>query len=266
MRRSPRGLWSSGATVVLCLSGLATAAFIAPPARAGIEASPVVIEATVPPDTVLTGAWRIRNPDSLPTQVTTSLIAFDDYNRGRRDAPPPKWIRIAPETFTLRGGAETNVTYRLELPPGSQGETVALVFFVEKSRGRGTPVVGRLGTVVYALASGTARPALAVRSVRLQQDSASGQLLITLANYGNVHVRPHGSIAVLGPDNAPLHDLQIRAGAPIFPGREEVFFSMPLSGPLPEGRYRIRYDFEAGLIDGRRVPPLRGDSVLVVKR
>jgi hypothetical protein len=237
------------------------------PSIAGIEVSPVVVEAVVVPGSSLDGAFLLRNTGAAPTSVRATVISYADYAAGRTTAAAPGWMRLSPSELVLPAGAESRIAYSMVFAPGTEGESMALVFFMETSRAIArSSLRGRVGAAVYAVASGTTRPALRVDTVRFSPRVESGavirkSVIFEVTNPGNVHLRPSGTVRVTSSEGALLADVSIRAGAPVFPGAGEVFSTAPIDLP-DSGNVRVRWRLHTEPLDGRPGLGLEGDAVL----
>ncbi len=226
----------------------------------------MIVEAVVEADSHLSGSWSLHNSGGAATEVAIAAVAYEDYSRGRRFAPPPAWLSLGADTLILAPGEETSVAFTIRLPAAAVGESLALVFFAERARGAGATMQGRLGTALYALAAGTARPDLRLASTHASQDAAGTILGVSVANAGNVHLRPKGILEVLGRTGRVRARCVLRTGAPVLPGQVERFFAAPIHPPLPPGRWRLRWTIDPGLVDGRAGPVIAGDTALNVPR
>lgn len=248
--------------LLLC-AAIAAAAF---PASAELEVSPVIVEVSVRTESAASGSWTVRNRSMRPATAAVSAISYTDYSSGRRDAPAPSWLKLAPPSLTLAPGEESRVAWTILLPRGASGESLALAFFEEKSRSPGTTMIGRIGTAVYALASGTARPAGFVREVRLQEDAKGGEfLLIEIANTGNVHFRPTGTIEIRSAAAAVEATAVLVSGGSALPGTGTIFRTTAFP-PLSEGRHVLAWKITTGVFDSAPGPALDGDTVLDCRR
>ncbi|MEK8024045.1 MAG: hypothetical protein AAB229_09590 [Candidatus Hydrogenedentota bacterium] len=242
------------------------------PVRAALEVSPVVVEAIVPADSSMSGAWSLKNTSDHALTVTATAISYVDYARGDRSAPAPPWLRIRPTRIDLPAGAESAVSWTIHLPLHARGESLALVFFEEKKLSRGNPMIGRIGTALYALAAGSALPSAAIRDVRVGEDGKGGEfLMLEIVNTGNVHFRPAGTFEV-GTDSSPApRDSEPRAvavlvgGGAALPGSSTIFRTTAFP-PLADGRHAIHWKLSTGTIDRQAGPVLHGDTVIEVRR
>lgn len=256
MERAQRRLGGAALiSIIVVLFALA-----ADPAHAAINVAPVVHEVYLDSGATSSGTWGVRNMTDHPMRITVQAVAYEDYIRGRPDAAAPEWIRISPVALTLEPGGETLVSYEAALPRERDGEAMAFVFFEEIGSAM---VQGRIGTAFYVLDRAALHPQLALSTIRLVDDGRGGKrFFMELANRGNVHVRPSGTVEIVDSAGAVAASAALREGMPVLPHGRDRFVTESLDRMPPPGDYRARWALSPGLIDTAPGPVLEGETAL----
>lgn len=254
-------LWAPALAVIL---GLALA--VATPAGASLSVAPVTHEIVSALRQRHECTWRVRNTATEAVVVRVSVIGYEDYMDGNRDAAGPSWLVAGPEEFILGPGEETGVRGVVQVTDTMMaGERMAWVFFADLPLSGAPTVQGRIGTSLYLMMAGTLEPRLELETCTpLPREDGRWQFLAVVRNTGNVHLRPGGEFTVLDAFGSVVERAPVIGGMPVLPGAETRYGCRPLSRPLAPGAYTVRCRIDAGGIDGRVVAPLVREASFTV--
>jgi hypothetical protein len=188
----------------------------------------------------------VRNTGSERVQVTVGRKALD--GRGAKD-----WLTVRPARLLLRGGAEARVTVRAasHVPaPGDHGLLLLLV--AQPLEGKGVAVRLRLGVPVRVRVPGLIVHRLRIRGLAVRKHKRSRDLLVSLANVGNVTEQLRGQVTVtIMRRGRVLSRLRPPRARELFPGRRTLLtlrYAGGIRGPVTavvktrdrQRRYRLR--------------------------
>ena len=190
--------------------GLLLLSFVPQPATAVTIISPVV-EVSVEPGGSQAGVLKLFNETAEPKrlQATVEAMETDDESGTPRVVVGPRpdfltWFTFEYSDVALAVGQAAVVPFRVTVPPNATpGGYYAAVFWEEfdAADGGNVQVASRVGTLVLLTVTGE----LDYRA-ELAEFSLAGstgwrfalpvEFTIRVANTGNVHIRPRGTIAV----------------------------------------------------------------------
>ena len=213
-----------------------------PASSQALSVEPTVVELRAAAGASATGVFHVFNDAETPATILVEPQPISTTSYGRR--PPTDWLTLSPSTLTLAPKQRGEVSYRVHVPSDTNGELAAEVVFVQNLSGTaGNGVQVRFGMAMYVSVAGTERLQLLAEPLRLQTGHPPS-VLIPIANQGNVHCRPEGSVIVIGDKGETLAHGMLGRGMPAPPG-QTAHFTAPLSeADLPPGTYRLQLDLE----------------------
>jgi hypothetical protein len=144
------------------------------------------------------------------------------------------------------------VHYRVKLPKGSVGESMAVVFFnVDSSMAKGGPMNMQMrhGVSIYAMVKDTAAPDIRIKSLKttLTGNTTSSPLSfsLTLENKDRIHVRPRNKV-YLSIDGKQATEIELDYGYPLYPNSEYTYSGKTAAGGWPPGKYSAVVQTECG--------------------
>ena len=240
---------ASASLLVLALGAAAEAVGGGPPPVA-LSVSPARVALVAPASRTI----ALRNIGTEHVVVEVAPKSLD------RSAATTQWLRIRPARLVLRASSQALVTLRAGAnglaPPGDHQLVVLLV-----ARPAGSGRIGvriRLGVGVRVRMPGRIIRGLVLRGVRVRRHGPTRDLLVSVANRGNVTEQLGGRLTVtLARAGRVVSRLRLRGPRELFPGAHAAvpmryvghlrgpataFVAVRLGGRLRsvERRYRIR--------------------------
>ncbi|MBI2113450.1 MAG: hypothetical protein HYT50_02635 [Candidatus Wildermuthbacteria bacterium] len=175
----------------------------------GLSISPLTFEMSARQGEMLSNMIKVTNIGSAPLQVYMETRNFspvgeegqialrEDQGQGTLAS----WIRISPETFTLRPGQKQEVQFSVSVPAGAAfgGHYASLLasFAGTQTQG-GSRVAQKVGSLLLLQVAGQAQEQLSVASFEGPGFSEYGPLAFSFRfeNTGNVHLKPRGYLEV----------------------------------------------------------------------
>lgn len=238
-------------------------------AAEAVEIEPLRVEVTGEPGQPVTTTLTLTNHQTQPIRVHAHTSAYRYVFTAHTILPTAvdaqqlpscqSWITINPEEVLLAAETSGTVTLTMAIPKtaadSSAGEYVASVLVDEQverpstttaSAGASTlTVLPRIAIPVYVMLEGRNAP-----DGRIAAFTASGgptpttvRLLLTLANDGQTHLRPTGTLLVTNAQREVVYRGGLGRTGPIFPRFQE---GIPVLMPLAPGRYTAVATAELG--------------------
>lgn len=224
---------------------------------AGISVKPTVTEIRLSPGKRKVGTFTVANDGDNSLHIK---VEPEDWMKKEETVGVSSWLRVKPLEFELAGGDSRKVKYKIEVPQDAEGELVAMVFFGSITpAGGGLGIQTRFGVSIYVAIEGTEVVEANIEKLDATRygggssDNYGINFGVTVANTGNVHIRPKGKISIENENGERVKDLDIFYGFPVFPQAKRTFPAIWRGGELPPGEYRakvsINYGELYGLID-----------------
>lgn len=199
-------------------------------AAAGIGVTPQITEMTVAKGAVVKGIYTVINDSAETVRVRVEPEDWMKLKTGKSIIPLDQWLAIAPSEFDVAPKGVTEVGYTITAPQDERGELAAMVFFSTAPQATGNfDIATRFGVSVYAAIEGTIEIAAEVKDVRIEKgpvdpahNEAGLTFFITVANKGNVHLRPTGVITIRRKDDR-IYTVPVERSFPVYPGTELVY-------------------------------------------
>lgn len=225
----------------------------APAPAAFVGTMPSVMELFVTPGKAVTGEISVSNPSGQPMKVMMEVQEGWQERTGKAGVPPAKWLTLSPnKNFTLKPQEIRKVRYKVKLPKGSAGESMAIVFFnVDSAATEGGPLNMQMrhGVSIYAMVRGTSTPEIAIKQLKPSFSDNSGTpsitFALTLENKGNIHIRPRNRVTLaLGGNQVASAELDY--GYPLYPNNEYKYTGRTSTGTWAPGEYTATVETECG--------------------
>lgn len=188
----------------------------------------------------------LRNTGAERVEVTVGRRALD--GRGAKD-----WLTVRPARVLLSAGAEARLTVRAGVHGAAPGDHGLLLLLVGRPLdGTGVAVRLRLGVPVRVRIPGRIVHRLRLRGLTVRPHRRSCDLLLSLANLGNVTEQLRGQVTVtIMRSNRMVSRLRPRRPRELFPGMRTLLtlpYAGHIRGPVTalvkvrdrERRYRLR--------------------------
>jgi hypothetical protein len=240
---------ASGSLLVLALGSAAEALGGGPPPVA-LSVSPARVAVVAPASRTI--ALRNVGTERVVVEVAPKSL--------ERSAATRKWLQVRPSRLVLRASSQALVTVRARANdlagPGDHQLRVLLV--ARPAGGSRVSVRIRLGVGVRVRVPGRIIRSVALRGVRVRRHGPTRDLLVSVANRGNVTERLDGRLTVtLARDGRVVSRLRLRGRRELYPGAHAAVpmrYLGRLRGPVTalvavrvggrlrvvERRYRIR--------------------------
>lgn len=192
---------------------------------------------------------ELGNFGTQPVEVRT--YAADVYSivngglgaelHGERASGTTKWLDYAPQRLELPAGRGVVRDFVVEVPARARpGEyiTSLVVQNAEPTAAGSSPTINQVNRVVIAVAitvPGPRRPALEIEGARHEVVNGISVVAFSVANPGNVHLRPEGEFALSAADGRILSRAELAMDT-IYASTETVL-EVPLANPLGPGAY-----------------------------
>ena len=163
------------------------------------------------------------------------------------------WLTVRPARVLLRAGAETKVTVRAGVHGAAPGDHGLLLLLVGRPLdGTGVAVRLRLGVPVRVRVPGRIVHRLSIRGLAVRRHRRSRDLLVSVANLGNVTEQLRGQVTVsIMRGGRVLSRLRPRRLHELFPGMRTLLtlrYAGGIRGPVTavvkardrQRRYRLR--------------------------
>ncbi len=250
-----------------------------PPARA-VEVDPLRLELTGAPGQTLTGTLTVTNRRADPVRITATPGPYR-YVFTAHTVPPSdphaqrlpsckSWLTVVAPATPLDGGMAATLSYTVTIPADAgqpSAEYVAALLVDERpadspvptpageTPGHGTvTVLPRIALPVYVLLAGHDTPQGRIAAFQADAGPQPGvtRLLLTLANDGETHVRPSGTMLVTDAHGTVVSRTPLGRTIPIFPRFQEgISFLLPLA----PGRYTAVATVQLGASTGQAGGP-----------
>ena len=172
----------------------------------------------------------LRNTGAERIEVTVTRRALD--GRGAKG-----WLTVRPARVLLRAGAGARVTVRAGAHSAAPGDHGLLLLLVgRRLDGKGVAVRLRLGVPVRVRMPGRIVRHLGIRGLAVRRHERSRDLLVSVANLGNVTEQLRGQVTVtIVRDLRVLSRLRPRRPRELFPGMRTLLtlrYAGGIRGPV----------------------------------
>lgn len=208
-----------------------------------------------------TQAVDLRNEGDQPVRIHARI---DDWYLTKDGTPQFKladtsefsctsWVRLNPADQELAPHGTGTVRFTTTAPANSPeaGYRCAIMFdFLPpggdlKGKGRDVVFQSRIATLVYVTIGS---PVPSVELTNLQTRTGAGkrlEIVASLANKGNVHVRLKGKASILTLAGDHVRDIEL-PNVPVLP-KSDRDVAIPVEGePLPGGQYKVEVRIDIG--------------------
>ena len=261
--------------------GLLILCFSARWLSAAILVSPVRFEIEIVPGKSDTEAVRVRNLGNSEQTVNIAASDFQLDEEGALSFPEEgtledsilPWLRVNPSFLTLRPNEEKWIRFTVSLPEDSEKELQGMIFFqtvpqgTEKAKGKQVFISTRLGVVVYVSPKRKAKKSAEISDFLLKENLKDGSLeyALFLANQGNVHFRPKGTVTLRDGRGEKIasNELNPKAEA-VLRGAHRIFEGKIGLGLKPDS-YRVIAEVDYGgrtNLEGEKAVPFPSEATL----
>lgn len=204
-------------------------------AAVSLRVTPAILSLEAEPGATGEQPITIANEGDETVEIVTGV---EPYQGADGTYSAVDWIKVEPATFTLDAGESREAMVQIEVPDDlDAGGRYALVTFASgggaTNEGSGASVAAKLGAAILLVVDGegdlTESAQLAGFGPVLEPDGRVGFRAL-LSNNGNVHLRPSGSIEILGANSVPYGSLEIPEERTVLPGNEALLSAL---GSLP---------------------------------
>lgn len=199
---------------------------------------PSVVELRAPAGGRATGQFTVSNETSGPILVMVEAEPLAP--KGYVPVEPSVWLTLTPSSVILQAGESANVAYAIHVPHDAAGELASEVVFVQHIGADKGGVQVRMGMAIYTAITGTERLALSLEHMALQAGKDGGHIQMRVANQGNIHCRPEGTVSLTAADGRVVAQGKLNRGMPIHPEGAGTFM-VPITLPEP-GSYQLAAD------------------------
>jgi len=221
-------------------------------AALGVE--PESIELVASPDTVTTGVYNVVNEGSEAVLVSVQPEEWPRNATAKSASPVEKWLTVTPMKFELAPQESKEVQYSINPPDNHGGEISAMVFFATSSPEGAMTITTRNGVSLYAAFADTMNVECSITGIdvaKFEQKTDGGIVdrgvifTINIENKGNVHLRPTGSIAITG-ENDAKYELNIERGFPAYVGGKGSYQVLWDKNDIAPGKYEAKIMLDYG--------------------
>jgi len=228
------------------------------PLAVAVEVEPLRVELTAAPGSAAVAVLKVTNYRSDPVRIHAQTGAYRYAFTAHTVLPddPAKhhlpscqsWVSIDTGELPLGPAASGALILTVAVPQDAAhspvGEYVAAILVDEHPQpatpsapGAGTvAILPRIAIPLYVTLEGRQTPRGRIAAFTATPGPKAGivQLLLTIANDGETHVRPMGTVLVTNDRREVVHRAGLGRTVPIFPQFQE---GLPLWVPLGAGRY-----------------------------
>lgn len=209
-----------------------------------VEIEPMRLEYSLEPGKTYSGSFTLKNPSNSSLDVSVSTggyrYVFSEGavapKEGRGKLPSCQdWIQFKKTKLNLTPGGSAKADFLIKVPADASHEHLCAVVFDErmtveeaklkkKEKNVQVQVVPRFCIPVYIAMKPGQKIGAEIQNIEAVSQGQTGGVTvkITLANTGNVHIRPEGSLLILDEKGDVVKNLPIGKCLPIFPGYKEV--------------------------------------------
>jgi hypothetical protein len=205
-----------------------------------LSVDPAIVELRAAAGTQQAGVFQVINDVEQPVTIAVELERLS--HSGYASHSPEAWLDVSPSTLRLGPHEQARVRYVVAVPAEAEGELAAEVVFVQGGLGASSGGIQvRFGMALYVSIAGTERLDLRAEAMHLQPGTPP-TVVVPIANEGNVHCRPEGTVRVHTGDGELLSVGRLSRGRPASPGRVDRFSVALDRVPLAPGTYRLAVD------------------------
>lgn len=245
-----RAIWLSLVSLYFLSLPLAEAALSVAPSRVVLKLKAGERE---------TGFYTVQNRGDAKLSVKVQPVDWSYGIHGKRETV--EWFTVDPKEFVLKPGEEAKVRYRVKTSKSDEGENRTQVFFISEPIGGESPLVTRLGTIVYVAIDGTERLEASITDVRV--DSLNGveevekpdklRFHIDILNLGNAHVVPEGRVVIYDDEENRVEHIKLTGGWGLLPQETHTYQALKSGVYLKPGNYTAKiFIFYGGDLNRQR--------------
>ncbi|MCU0607358.1 MAG: hypothetical protein MUF78_08075 [Candidatus Edwardsbacteria bacterium] len=232
------------------LSLLGFAGCIAQAWAVGFVLTPPRFEVTLASGATQTYNISVLNVDSTkPVKLRAYLMDWTLKPSGQLAVSKPgtvaysnaAWIDVNPAEFEVPPRAEQVVRFTVRVPDSSFGSRWSILYFESQPDTTQKAMIGmsfkaRVGSPIYVIVPGTeVKQAELVSFAYRRRDGRAHEFALRIANTGNVHLRPKGTLAVKNASGATVATASLSDEVVLPQSQRDL--SLPLAQPLAPGRY-----------------------------
>ncbi len=184
------------------------------PSQRTLTVIPPSFELYANPGDNITDKVRVRNDSAEETAYTVMVEDFRaigeegqvdliDDSQSNTTYSLAKWVSPEPESFSLKPGAETEVSFTISVPkdaePGGHYCSVLIKMGGGTPTEGGAAVASRVGSLVLLRVSGNVKEEAVVETFNTDKSYYEGSPVnfeLKVKNTGNNHIRPKGNIVI----------------------------------------------------------------------
>ncbi len=222
---------------------LALSFLMAPVVQASVSVGPSRVVLKMNAGEKESGFYTVQNKGDAKLKVNVEPVDWAYGVEGERE--PIDWLSVDPKEFVLKPGEEKKVRYRVKTNKSDTGEKRTQVFFVSQPLGGESPLVSRLGTIVYVAIEGT--EILEASIVGVKVDSLSSvpevdkpdklRFDVSILNLGNCHIVPEGRVVIKNDAGRSVDQIKITGGWGLLPQETHGYQALKAGIYLKPGDY-----------------------------
>ncbi len=211
-------------------------------ALAGLSVSPGMIEMIAARGDEASGSCKVTNTGKEKTHVTVEPEDWKKGADGKRGGSVSDWLTVKPKFLDLDPGKTGEFLYRVRVGPDAAGENTAQIFFSEAAGGETTQIHTRVGVILYVAVRDSIRLDSEIVDFKMSaardQDSSLVNAQVSVANKGNVHIRPTGQVELYDKKGGFMLAAILATGWGILPGETYAYQGTGKGPALKLGKYK----------------------------
>jgi len=240
-------------TISFCI--LAVSFFLTCVNSYALVIGPARLETRLPAGEVTVIDYYAQNDTEGTMHVVVEPENWGAYAHGYKDLPVKSWITLDTYEFDLKPREIKKIKLKVRTPTNVKGEVAVQVYFssvvVEAGATPETGIRSRLGAVLYVAIKGTETPEAKIKDVAvsklLKDGKESLNIMISVANSGNVHILPASMEALIKNEKGvEIKKLDLPCGKSMLPCQTNTY---SVSWDVPElkaGMYTVEIIMKYG--------------------
>ena len=220
---------------------------------ASLAIDPARLEMTVGKDMSYKGSYSITNNYEDDVEVFITAQNWYSY-KGNTDLDVSQWFNIMPDKMTIKKGQTRLAVYNIHTNSSMQGSVAGQVTFAVKPPGnQGINV--KMSFPVYLTIGNTQKVEFSLEKVSFVNFQGNTEVVLTIQNDGNVHVRPLGTMNIYDSKNKLKYTDYLLEGFPVYAGtyRNEFAIKIPKEIYDEPGKYTAEFILRDGTYNTYRV-------------